>query len=145
VLPSRSIHLLILAVYVLATIAKLLRPCGVGAVVAESTLLKHQLVISSRTRAPNLNSFDRFVFGDANQKRDPRQADSDICTVALYACHVQASPEFRTPPLAHHAHPQHAHRRDRHRRGSRRLDAIEEAIRIREPWQREQLAPRRIR
>src|SRR6266853_1408328 len=57
------IHLLILVVHLLATIAKLLRPGGVRAVVAESLLLKHQLVISSRAlrRAPNLNSFDRFV------------------------------------------------------------------------------------
>ena len=57
VLPSRSmIHLLILAVHLLATIAKLVRPGGVRAVVAESVLLKHQLVISSRgrRRAPNL-------------------------------------------------------------------------------------------
>jgi putative transposase len=59
------IHLLILAVHLLATIAKLLRPNGVRAVVAESLLLKHQLVIGSRARrrAPNLNSFDRFVLG----------------------------------------------------------------------------------
>ena len=42
------IHLLILAVHLLATIAKLLRPGGLRAVVAESLLLKHQLVISSR-------------------------------------------------------------------------------------------------
>jgi putative transposase len=57
------IHLLILAVHLVAAIAKLLRPGGVRAVVAESLLLKHQLVISSRARrrAPNLNSFDRFV------------------------------------------------------------------------------------
>jgi putative transposase len=59
------IHLLILVVHLLATIAKLLRPGGVRTVVAESLLLRHQLVISSRTRrrAPNLNSFDRFVLG----------------------------------------------------------------------------------
>jgi putative transposase len=59
------IHLLILAVHLLTTIAKLLRPGGVRAVVAESLLLRHQLVISSRARrrAPNLNSFDRFVLG----------------------------------------------------------------------------------
>jgi putative transposase len=59
------IHLLILAVHLLATIAKLMRPGGVRAVVAESVLLKHQLVISSRARrrAPNLSSFDRFVLG----------------------------------------------------------------------------------
>jgi hypothetical protein len=35
------IHLLILAVHLLATIAKLLRPGGVRAVVAESLLLRH--------------------------------------------------------------------------------------------------------
>jgi hypothetical protein len=66
VLPFMSmIHLLILAVHLLATIAKLLRPGGVRVVVAESLLLKHQLVINSRARrrAPNLNSFDRFVLG----------------------------------------------------------------------------------
>src|SRR6266576_94747 len=59
------IHRLILAVHLLATIAKLLRPGGVRAVVAESLLLRHQLVISSRARqrAPNLNSFDRSVLG----------------------------------------------------------------------------------
>ena len=59
------IHLLILAVHLLATIANLLRPGGVRAVVAESLLLKHQLVICSRVRrrAPNLNLFDRFFFG----------------------------------------------------------------------------------
>jgi len=44
------IHLLILAVHLLSTIAKLARPGGVHAVVAESLMLKHQLLISSRPR-----------------------------------------------------------------------------------------------
>jgi transposase InsO family protein len=59
------IHLLILAVHLLATLAKLVRPGGVRAVVAESLLLKQQLLISSRSRrrAPNLNSFDRLLLG----------------------------------------------------------------------------------
>ena len=59
------IHLLILAVHLLSTIAKLVRPGGVRAVVAESLLLKQQLLISSRARrrAPNLNPFDRFLLG----------------------------------------------------------------------------------
>src|SRR5271169_1053757 len=59
------IHLLILAIHLLATIAKLVRPGGVRAVVAESLLLKHQLLISGRARrrAPNLNSFDRLLLG----------------------------------------------------------------------------------
>ena len=58
-------HLLILAVHLLATIAKLVRPGGVRAVVAESLLLTHQLVISrrARRRAPNLNSLDRLILG----------------------------------------------------------------------------------
>ena len=57
------IHLLIFAVHLLATIAKLVHPGGIRVVVAESLLLKHQLLISSRARrrAPNLNAFDRFA------------------------------------------------------------------------------------
>jgi hypothetical protein len=71
------IHLLILAVHLPATIAKLLRSGGVRAVVAESLLLKHQLVIGSRARrrAPSLNSYDlRFGswitvrFGEPNPR-----------------------------------------------------------------------------
>jgi hypothetical protein len=57
--------LLILAVHLLVTIAKLLGPGGVRAVAAESLLLKHQLQISnrSRQRAANLTSLDRVVLG----------------------------------------------------------------------------------
>jgi len=57
--------LLVLAVHLLVTCAKLLRPGGVRAVAAESLLLKHQLLISnrSRKRAPNLTALDRLVLG----------------------------------------------------------------------------------
>ena len=60
-------EILILAIHLLVTVAKLLRPGGVRAVAAESLLLKHQLLISnrSRQRAPNLTSVDRFVLGSA--------------------------------------------------------------------------------
>jgi hypothetical protein len=44
------IHLLILAVHLLATIVKLVRSGGVRTVVAESLLLKQQLLISSHVR-----------------------------------------------------------------------------------------------
>ena len=62
------IHLLILALHLSATIAKLVRPGGVRAVVAEPLLLTHQLLISrrARRRAPNLNSLDRFLLGIAS-------------------------------------------------------------------------------
>jgi len=57
--------LLILTIHLLVTCTKLLRPGGVRAVAAESLLLKHQILISSRSRqrAPNLTTLDRFVLG----------------------------------------------------------------------------------
>ena len=50
--------LLLLAIHLLVTFAKLLRPGGVRALAAESLLLKHQLLISNRyrQRAPNLTT-----------------------------------------------------------------------------------------
>ncbi len=58
-------ELLILAIHLLAAVAKLLRPGGVRALAAESLLLRHQLLISnrSRRRAPNLTPVDRLVLG----------------------------------------------------------------------------------
>ena len=58
-------ELLILAIHLLVTFAKLARPGGVRAVAAESLLLKHQLLISNRgrQRAPNLTSIDRLMLG----------------------------------------------------------------------------------
>src|SRR6184192_1296793 len=68
-------EILILLVHLLVTIAKLLRPGGVRAVAAESLLLKHQLLISNRTRqrAPNLTSIDRFVLGLTTLFISPRR------------------------------------------------------------------------
>ena len=57
--------LLLLAIHLLVTLAKLLGPGGTRQVAAESLLLKHQLLISnrSRQRAPNLTMLDRLVLG----------------------------------------------------------------------------------
>ena len=68
-------ELLILAVHLLVTFAKLARPGGLRAVAAESLLLKHQLLISnrSRQRAPNLTSIDRFVLGLTTLFVSPRR------------------------------------------------------------------------
>jgi putative transposase len=57
--------LLILVIHLLVIFARLLGPGGVRALAAESLLLKHQLLISnrSRQRAPNLTTLDRFVLG----------------------------------------------------------------------------------
>jgi hypothetical protein len=57
--------LMILLVHAAATLMRLVRPGGVRAVVAESVLAKHQLLIlnRSRRRAPNLRILDRVIAG----------------------------------------------------------------------------------
>jgi hypothetical protein len=51
--------LLVLLAHLLTTLAKLLGPGGARAIVADSLLMKHQLLIinRSRRRAPNLTPF----------------------------------------------------------------------------------------
>ncbi len=57
--------LAILFVHLLATIAKMMGPGGARAVVAESLLVKHQLMILNRgrQRAQNLRPTDRVIVG----------------------------------------------------------------------------------
>jgi len=73
---------LILAIHLLVTFVKLLRPGGVRAVAAESLLLKHQLLISnrSRQRAPNLTSLDRFLLGLTTLFLSPRRI-AKLCAI----------------------------------------------------------------
>ena len=54
-----------LLAHVLVSAARVLRPGGVRAVIAENVLLKHQLqiVARSRRRVPNLAAIDRFFLG----------------------------------------------------------------------------------
>ncbi len=56
---------LILFAHLLRTIARLLGHGGARAVVAESVLMKQQLLVLNRTRrrAPNLSALDRLLFG----------------------------------------------------------------------------------
>ncbi len=55
----------LLIVHMITSLAKLVGPGGTRAVVAESLLVKHQLIVitRSRRRAPNLGGLDRFLFG----------------------------------------------------------------------------------
>ena len=57
--------LVILFVHVIATLARLLGAGGIRSVLAESVLVKQQLLIlnRSRQRSPNLRSSDRLVAG----------------------------------------------------------------------------------
>lgn len=58
-------NLAILFIHLIATVAKLIGPGGARAVIAESLLIKHQLIIlnKSRERAPNFKPLDRIVAG----------------------------------------------------------------------------------
>ena len=57
--------LVILLVHVIVTLSRLLGPGGIRSVVAESVLVKQQLLIlnRSRQRAPSLRASDRFIAG----------------------------------------------------------------------------------
>ena len=57
--------LVVLFIHFITTLARLLGPGGVRSVVAESLLVKHQLLIvnRSRQRAPNLSASDRVLAG----------------------------------------------------------------------------------
>jgi len=71
--PMRQLFLL--AIHLAVTLAKLVRPGGVRGVAAESLLLKHQLLISNRSRhrAPNLTTLDRVVLGLTTLFVSPRR------------------------------------------------------------------------
>ena len=58
-------NLVILCIHFMATLARLLGPGGVRSLVAESLILKHQLLIvnRSRQRSPNLCASDRILAG----------------------------------------------------------------------------------
>src|SRR5262249_6336224 len=58
-------HLIFLLVHVVATVLRVVQPGGLRAVIAESVLIKHQLLVlnRSRRRAPNLRILDRLIAG----------------------------------------------------------------------------------
>jgi putative transposase len=67
--------LAVLALHLLATVARLVGPGGARSVVAESVLIKHQLLIlnRSRKRSPNLRFSDRMVVGVCALLMRPRR------------------------------------------------------------------------
>jgi putative transposase len=67
--------LVVLFLHLLATIARLAGPGGARSIVAESLLVKHQLLIldRSRKRAPNLRLSDRVVAGVCALLMRPRR------------------------------------------------------------------------
>ena len=80
-LGLRMRHLVILVVHLITTVLRLVPPGAVRAVVAESVLAKHQLLIlnRSRRRAPNLRILDRLIAGFCSLWIKP----SRFCRVAV--------------------------------------------------------------
>ena len=69
-------ELIILFIHAVATLMRVVRPGGVRAVIAESVLAKHQLLILSRSRrrAPNLRILDRIIAGFCSLWIEPAKA-----------------------------------------------------------------------
>jgi hypothetical protein len=86
--------ILILAIHLPVTLAKFLRPGGVRAVAAESLLLKHQLLISNRSRQRRPISRPSIASSSASPRRKPgpswltfiAQAKDSLWSVDLFRC-----------------------------------------------------------
>src|SRR5215831_18551115 len=79
-----------LFLHAIVTIIRLARPGGLRAVVAESVLMRHQVLILSRgrKRAPNLRSSDRIIAG--------------LCTLLMRPARVlRSAVVFKTSTLLH--------------------------------------------
>jgi hypothetical protein len=84
--------MMLLFVHLLVTFAKLLGPGGVKVVMADSLLLKHQLIVINRTRrkAPNLSATDRFFMEVCSMFTHPTRfakAAVIIKPSTLLSCH----------------------------------------------------------
>ena len=93
-------HLVVLFIHLIAVLTQLFQPGGVRSLVAESLLLKHQLLIvnRSRQRSPNLSSWDRILAGAL----DPSYSSSPCrdCTEAFYPASPSQSHEQAKVPHA---------------------------------------------
>src|SRR5215831_6282054 len=83
---------LILFVHLIVTVARLARPGGLRSVVAESVLVRHQLLVLNRgrKRAPNLCATDRIIAG--------------LCTLFMRPAHVLRSAIVLRPSTLLHLH-----------------------------------------
>ena len=83
---------LILFVHVIVTLARVARPGGLRSVVAESTLIRHQLLVLNRgrKRAPNLRAADRIIVG--------------LCTLFMRPARVLRSAIVLKPSTLLHLH-----------------------------------------
>src|SRR5215475_10090436 len=93
--------ILLVLVHSIVTVVRLIKPGGLRAVVAESALTRHQLLIlnRSRKRAPNLRVSDRMIAGlctlhPAPNRQDPTPRSNGNPTGR------RTAPTHRGPPFA---------------------------------------------
>src|SRR2546425_7971416 len=95
-------EILVLFVHLIATVVRLARPGGLRAVVPESVLVRHQLLILNRgrKRAPNLHVFDRIIAGLCTLLMRP--ARSALChrSEAVYFAAFPSRPHQAKVPAA---------------------------------------------
>ena len=89
---SHMKNLLLALLHLVVTTAKLCRPGGVRAVIAENLLLKQQLIVlrRARQRAPNLTPSDRLLSGFGSLFLRPgriRKVATAVCPSTLLAFH----------------------------------------------------------
>src|SRR6059036_1863421 len=82
----------VLFVHIIATVFRLAKPGGWRSVIAESALVRHQLLILNRgrKRAPNLHVFDRIIAG--------------LCTLLMRPARVVRSAIVLKPSTLLHFH-----------------------------------------
>ena len=82
----------IVFIHLIVTLARLARPGGLRSVVAESVLVRHQLLIlyRGRKRAPNLRATDRIIAG--------------LCTLFMREARVLRSAIVLKPSTLLHLH-----------------------------------------
>src|SRR5207253_2631694 len=88
----RMCDIFALFLHVIVTVIRLARPGGLRSVVAESTLVRHQLLILNRgrKRAPNLRVSDRMIAG--------------LCTLLMRPARVLQSAIVLRPSTLFHFH-----------------------------------------
>jgi putative transposase len=93
---------LILFLHSIVTLARLARPGGLRSVIAESTLIRHQLLVLNRgrKRAPNLRAADRIIVGLCTLfMRPARVLRSAILLKASTLLHLHITNRSRFVPV----------------------------------------------
>ena len=91
----------VLFIHLIASLVKLIGPGGARGLLAESLILKHQLMVSnrSRQRAPNLTTLGRFLLGITSLFVRPHRIDK--LAVVVSTAPTTTGPSLATVAVVH--------------------------------------------